>query len=147
MADIITLGVGGLIVGSIYLIAKSLGDHTLVINNNHTKIIRLRDDLRKRRRNAFDVKKQLQKAHNAAFQAWLEIKNISDSLYRTLNKAKRRLSDARISRKERENLNRSRQTLAHELEKAVQVKRKAHKRWQKMLVDYLAAKQTLEMLR
>lgn len=147
MADIVTLGVGGLIIGSIYLINKALNNHTTVITTSTTKIIKIRDDIKRRRQSARVLKRQLQMAHDAAFEAWAEIKKISDGLYRTLKQAQRRLANTRLSRQERQNLNRSRKTLAKELEKAVQVKRKAHKRWQKLRTDYLAARGALNLLR
>jgi len=146
MADILTITAGGLIVGSIYLLKKALDAHNRAIDTSWSEICRLRDDIRKRRYHASVLKKKLRRSHDVAFDAWTEIKKICDGLYRQLKKAKRRLSNQKLGRKERQNLSASLKTLAHELNKAVQVKRRSHKRWQEMRVQYLAAKSALDMM-
>ena len=146
MAEIITLTVGGLIAGSIYALAKALSNNTKTIDDSYTRIRDLRELLKYKRRHALTLKKQLMKAHNIAFEAWLNLKHITESLACQLKKAKQQRANKNLSQKVRENLQRSCKTLQSELNKAKEIKRKAHKKWEKLRVDYLATKRALELL-
>ncbi len=146
MPDLLTLTAAGVIAGSIYLLCKALDHNSNIINYHHNELTLINDQIKNRRESAVILKQKLQAVHNAAFNAWLEIKKITDNMQRTLNKINQRLANKTLSPQERKNFTASRKTIINELQKARAIKQNAHNKWQKMLNKYHAAKHALEII-
>ena len=146
MADIVTLAAGGIVAGSIYLLIKNMNQRLNDLDKYHNHIKYLKDDIRNRRYRASKLKKMLMKAHDESFEAWKDLKNTAQKIYKSLERVSNAIKSNRYRGKKLQNLRNTHNKLAKELRKATNMKRKAHSKWDRIRDDYLSAKRTLSSL-